>query len=229
MLGSDIVSRLRLVVNDADAIRWTSAELVLWINDGCRYIALKRPDSCSVNGTMSLAAGSKQSVAGLSPAGLRVLDIVRATATGRAIRLVDREVLDTQLPTWHAASQGVPTNWVFDNRDPKTFYVYPPAAANTQIELIYARNPVALASESELASVTLSPDDIYIDPLVNYVLYRVYGKDADFAQNAQLSAGYLAACRAALGDKTGTDAAFSPDFNATGGRPTPGAASGSGV
>jgi hypothetical protein len=229
MLGSDIVTRLRLVANDADAIRWTSSELVHWINDGCRFIALLRPDSCSVNGTMSLVAGSKQSVAGLTPAGLRVLDVVRAVASGRAIRLVDREVLDTQLPSWHAATQGVPTNWVFDNRDPKTFYVYPPAAANTQIELIYARNPITLASEGDLSSVTLSPDDVFIDPLLNYVLHRIYAKDADFAQNAQLSAGYLAACTQALTGKTRTDAAFSPDFNSTGGRPTPGAASGAGV
>lgn len=226
MIGSDVVTRLRLVANDADAIRWTSEELVLWINDGCRFIALLRPDSCSVNGTMALVAGSKQSIAGLTPAGLRVLDVVRATASGRAIRLVDREVLDTQLPSWHAATQGVPTNWVFDNRDPKTFYVYPPAAATTQIELIYSRNPVALANVSELASVTLSPDDIYIDPLVNYVLHRLYSKDADFAQNANLSANYLAACVQALTGKARTDVAFSPDLNAPGGRPTPGAAAG---
>jgi hypothetical protein len=229
MIGSDIVTRLRLVVNDADAIRWTSAEIVLWINDACRFIALKRPDSCSVNGVKALSAGSKQTVADMTPAGVRVLDVVRAIATGRAIRLVDREVLDTQLPTWHSATAGVPTNWVFDNRDPKNFYVYPPAAPGTQIELIYSRVPVALANESDLSSVVLSPDDIYIDPLVNYVLYRLYGKDADFAQNAQLSAGYLAACRAALGDKTGADVAFSPDFNSAGGRPTPGAASGAGA
>ena len=226
MLGSDIVTRMRLVINDADAIRWTSEELVHWINDGCRTIALLRPDSCSVTASMELVAGTKQSIADLTPAGLRVLDIVRNNDSFRAMRLVDREVLDTQRPDWHDAVEANPTNWVYDNRDPKTFYVYPPAPAGTQIEIVYARNPVSLASESELGSVALSLDDIYIDPLLNYVLYRAYSKDADFAQNAALSQGYLAAFNMLLTGKARADVAFSPDLNAAGGKPTAGAAAG---
>lgn len=229
MIGNDIATRLRLIINDQDAIRWTAEELVHWINDGCRFICLRRPDAASVNASMTLVAGTKQSVSGLTPAGLRVLDCVRAVQSGRAIRYVEREVLDTQLPTWHASTAGVPTNWTYDNRDPKTFYVYPPAVASTTVEIVYSRNPVALSSVADLSSVVLSLDDIYIDPLLNYVLYRCYGKDADFAQNVNLSAGYLAACVAALEGKTRTDVGFTPDLNSAGGRPSAGQASGAGV
>lgn len=225
MKGSDVVSRARLVLNDADAVRWTDAEFVNWINDGCRYIALNRPDSCVVNGTITLAAGSKQSIAGLTPPGLRLLDVVRATASGRAIRLVDRETLDTQIPSWHAATQAVPTNYVFDNRDPQTFYVYPPAIVSTVLEIVYSRVPVEITTGT-LASQDLTPADTYIDPLLNYVLFRAYSKDADFAHNANLAALYIAAVDRALGVKTRSDAAFSPDLNSAGGKVNPGTAAG---
>lgn len=215
MLGSDIVSAARLVLGDPNGTRWADTEFALWITVGCRYVGLVRPDSCAVNASMNLAAGSKQSIAGLSPAGLRLLDVVRAVATGAAIRLVDREELDTHEPNWHAATQAVPTNYVYDNRDPTTFYVYPPATANTQVEIIYSRAPVAVTSGT-LGSQVLTPGDEYFDPLLNYVLFRAYGKDADDAHNMTLSAAYLAACQAALGVKTGADAAFSPDLNSPG-------------
>lgn len=220
MIGQDIISRARIVLNDADAVRWTDAEFVHWINDGCRVIALLRPDSCVVNGPITLALGTKQSIAGLTPAGLRLLDVVRNITTSRGVRIVDREVLDTQVPGWHGASatQAV-TNYIFDNRDPTTFYVYPPSTAGTQLEIIYARNPVVI-TVGTLGTDTLSPPDIYLDPLLNYVLARAYGKDATFAQNKVLADGYNAAFLALLGVKTQADARFSPDLNSPGAMPS---------
>lgn len=225
MLGSDVVSRARYVLNDADATRWTDAELALWINDGCRLIAIARPDSCAVEATMSLAAGSKQTIAGLTPPGLRLLDVVRATASGRGIKLVDRQVLDAYEANWHAATQAVPVHWVFDPRTPKTFYVYPPALVNTQVDLVYTRDPITVAAGT-LGSQTLSIDDIYIGALTDYVLFRAYAKDSDETHNAGLAAGYLAAAQAALGVKTDADRAASPDFNSAAGRPEAAAAAG---
>jgi hypothetical protein len=225
MKGIDIVNRARLILNDADGIRWTNAEYATWINDGCRFIALLRPDSCVVNGPMNLVAGTKQSIAALNPSGLRLLDVVRAVNTGRAIRLTDRETLDTQIPNWHAATAAVPTNYVFDNRDPKTFYVYPPAIANTPVEIIYSRNPVEV-TEASMSTVDLSVDDIFMDPLLNYVLHRAYSKDADFAQNAELAAGYRNLVQTLLGGKTRTDNAYQPEMNAPTGRPQAGARAG---
>lgn len=225
MKGSDVLTRARLVVNDPAATRWLDSEAALWVTDASRFVALKRPDSCAVSQAVALAAGTKQSIAALTPPGLRVLDVIRAVATGRAIRLVDREALDSSLPTWHAATPASPTNWVFDNRDPKTFYVYPPAPAAVEVEILYSRNPVTVTA-LELSTVDLSIDDIFIDPMVNYVLHRFYAKDADNAQNAALSSAYLAACEAALGAKSGTDVAYSPDLNNPGGKVSPGAAVG---
>ena len=221
MKGQYIVSRARIVLHDPRAKRWDDTELALWINDGCKYIALVRPDAASVNALVTLAGGSKQSIANLTPPGVRLLDVVR-TEAGRAITLADRNELDTYRPTWHADAAGPTENYVYDNRDPKTYYVWPPAQAGNKIEVIYSRVPVEIAA-ADLSSVDLSLGDEYADALLNYVLFRSYAKDAEATHNADLAAMYLQACNASLGVKTSADVAASPDLNSPGGKPAPGA------
>lgn len=218
MKGSTIVSRARLVLNDADATRWTDTELALWITDGCRYIALRRPDSCSVNAAMALVSGAKQSIAGLTIPGVRLLDVMRNVSSGRSIKIADRQSLDAYSPSWYAETAGETVNYVYDGRDPATFYVSPPAIAAAQIEILYSRAPVEITT-GNLASQELTIDDLFTPPLLDYVLFRSYAKDADFAHNANLSAAYLSACDAALGVRSRTDLAFSPDANSPGGAP----------
>jgi hypothetical protein len=223
MLASEIIDRARVVLNDADGVRWLDAEFFKWINDAQRVIALVRPDSVVSNTALTLVAGSKQS---LPTDGLRLLDVVRNIsangAGGRAVRHVDRDVLDTQNPFWHEETQvAIVKNYIYDNRDPKNFYVYPPCLAGSKLEVIYSKNPTDVTALGSSIAVA----DIYADPLLNYVLYRAYSKDAEFAQNAQLSGAYLGAFNAMLGIKTSKDAAFSPDLNSKGRTTSPNAAS----
>ena len=83
--------------------------------------------------------------------------------------------------------------------------------------------PRTVVTRSTLGSVDLSINDLFSDALLNYVLYRCYSKDADFAHNANLAAGYLAACNSLLGVKAATDVAYSPDANDPAGKVTAGA------
>lgn len=222
MIASEIIDRARIILNDSDGVRWLDSEFFKWINDAQRVIALVRPDSVVANSTLTLVAGTKQT---LPADGLRLLDVVRnITAEGagsRAVRHVDRDVLDTQNPSWHTETGvQIVKNFVYDNRDPKTFYVYPPALSTSRLEVVYSKNPtdvVALGS-------TLAVADIYADPLLNYVLHRAYSKDADFAQNGNLAGAYLATFNSMLGLKTSKDAAFSPDLNSKGKTTMPNAA-----
>lgn len=224
MLASDIIDRARIVLNDADGVRWLDAEFFKWINDGQRAITLIRPDASVTNAALTLVGGTKQSLPTNAPAGLRLLDVIRnidgSGNGGRAIRMVDRDVLDTQNPTWHTDTAATTIkNYTYDNRDPKTFYVYPPASSGTKVEVIYSVNPTDVTANNSSLSVA----DIYADPLLNYVLHRAYSKDAEFAQNFQLSAMYLQIFQQMLGIKTAKDAAYSPDLNSKGALPNPAA------
>jgi hypothetical protein len=214
MLASDIISRAQAVLNDAGGIRWTDSELLKWISDAQRVIALVRPDSCSLNYTLVLAAGTKQT---LPDDGLRLLDVIRnLTSAGgpdRSVRMVDRESLDAQDYNWHSrAATGKVTNFVYDNRDPTHFYVYPQANAGMKLEILYSKNPAELTATTDALSIPA----IYSEPLFNYVLFRAYSKDAEFAANAALAQGYLQVCTTLLGIKTSKDFAFSPEANTQG-------------
>ena len=136
-----IIRRAVETLQDTTSIRWPVNELVRYLNDGQREIVLHRPDSMVTNATLALAAGSKQTI---PSGGAKLIEVVRNSAgSKRAVRLCNREILDAQSPGWHSLA-GVTEilHFMFDPRDPKTFYVYPPAAAaNASVELVYSAYP----------------------------------------------------------------------------------------
>lgn len=220
----DIVRRAEKILNDEGGVRWTRLELQDWINDAYKEIVLLRPDANSQTATVTLAVGTRQKLGDAGsinlPSALRVLDVVRnmaATSTKRAIRFVDRRVLDDQLPGWHAETGSVNVvHWMSDIRTPKEFLVYPPATSLAQVELAYSSVPTSHA----LAANALDPasndttviniDDIYANVILDYLLYRAYSKDADYAANGQRAINHLNTFNASLGAKTATDIATAP-------------------
>jgi len=236
MKVSDITSRVRILLNDLDGTRWLDSELVSWINDAQKLIALTRPDASVAVAALTLVAGTKQSIPATS---FRLLDVMRNLAVdgvtgGRSIRIVDREVLDSQDPMWHTATaSGTIKHFVYDNRSPTVFYVYPPAAVGTKIEAMYSVAPTEIVYDSVTPNNTLntnlSVSDIYLESVVNYVMYRSYSKDAEFSQNPQLATGYLQTVYSLLGIKTQKDVAFSPDLNSKGAMPNAAALQAGGV
>ncbi|MDP6584418.1 MAG: hypothetical protein QF535_07160, partial [Anaerolineales bacterium] len=69
-----VIDKVQLVLQDTSGIRWTSDELVDWINDAQREIVLLKPDSLATNETVTLATGTKQAI---PPGGNRLLGVVR--------------------------------------------------------------------------------------------------------------------------------------------------------
>lgn len=234
MIASDITSRARILLNDIDATRWIDSELFKWINDAQKLVAMMRPDASVATFVMTLIAGTRQTI---PSGGFRLLDIVRnvttvtgstpanqvVTVPGRSVRIVDREVLDTQDPYWHTATGSAEIkHFIYDNRSPTLFYVYPPATTSAKLEVVYSVAPTDVAAAGD----TLSISDIYQDVVLNYVMYRAYSKDAEYASNAALAGGYLNVVNQMLGIKTQKDVAYSPDLNSKGSSPAPGLSAG---
>lgn len=220
----DIVRRAERILNDDAAIRWTRLELQDWINDAYKEIVMARPDSNAQTATVLLAAGTRQKLTDVAninlPSALRVIDVIRnmaATSDKRSIRLVDRAVLDDQMPLWHAAAPAVTiAHWMFDLRTPKEFLVYPPATALAQVELSYSSVPAPHALSSDALNpaagtpdtTTISLDDIYANAILDYLLYRAYSKDAEYAANSNRAVSHMNSFNASLGLKTSVDAAI---------------------
>lgn len=208
---NNVINRAGTLIQDATNVRWPTAELLDWLNDGQREVVLHHPEASVKNTSVSLATGaSKQS---LPADGILLVDVIRnmgaagATA-GRAVRMTSREVLDAQKPTWHsdANALGYIQHFVYDPRDPKNFYVYPPAPATAwYLEIIYSAAPTDC-----VAGGVIQIDDIYSNALLDYVLYRAYSKDAEYAANAQLAIAHYQAFAGALGIKTQIGISRSP-------------------
>jgi len=184
---NDILIRAGDILQDQTNVRWVQAELLRYLNDGRRELAIHRPDIYSSTFVHTLIAGSYQSI---PTDGNRFLDAVRnisaTNVVGRAVRVVEREILDAQSPDWHteAASTAI-RHFMFDERSPKTFYVYPPAAAGHKLEIVYSRSPVDIATSDLSSTSILASEDIYSGVLLDYILYRAFSKDSEYAGNMQ--------------------------------------------
>ena len=206
----DVLDRASIILQDATKVRFPSSELLKFFNDGQREIVLHRPDANMVNTTLALADGSKQTLPAIA---LRLGQVVR-NVSGRAVTQVDRRILDETLPNWHQSVAGTNKieHYIYDAADPKNFYVYPQGASGTHtLELIYSTSPADIAISNFASDTTvISLDDIYGNAILDYILYRSYQKDSEFAGNAERSMMHYSSFSNSLGMKTQADMATTP-------------------
>jgi hypothetical protein len=215
--AQSIIRRCVETLQDTTSIRWPVPELVRYLNDGQREVVMYRPDSMVTNQTITCVAGSKQ---GLPANGAKLIEVVRnarSAGTKRAVRMVNREILDAQTPGWHNLT-GVDDvlHFMYDPRDPRVFYVYPPATTNAQLDIVYASYPTDIVEPADGALYTavsgnISLPDIYGNVLQDYILYRSYTKDSDYAGNAARAQAHYAAFANALGIEIRATVAVAPN------------------
>lgn len=218
-----VIDRVQKTLQDTTGVRWPVVdELVLWVNDAQREIALLKPDASAKNVTITLAAGTKQDIPSDGNRLLRVVRNMSAASNGvgkRAVRIVSREVLDAQTPDWHdplvtgdAAHAAVVKHYIYDEQNPRNFYVYPgvAAAASSFVEIIYSANPVTVAQNGNL-----DIPDIFANAVMNYVLYMAYMKDADYAGNQQRASSHFQLFMSSITGKAQLDALTSPNFDSS--------------
>ncbi len=210
----DLIDRCQTILQDVTGTRWPKKELLNYLNDAQREIVLFRPDAKVVNSSFTCVAGSKQTI---PAAALRLIGVIR-NAAGKSVRQIERQILDDQLPGWHLATGTAVEHYVFDPLDPKTFYVYPNALITTSLEIVYSTAPTSItltapANDNDVTSIaatTIDLDDVYANAMIDFMLYRAYSKDAEYAGNAQRAMMHYQAFANSLGIKTQSDVASTP-------------------
>lgn len=215
----DIIRNVETMLQDTN-VRWPRTELQSWLNEAYLAILIRRPDANSISVEFTCAAGTRQKLTTQFSDALRLIDVVRntaATSKKRSIRMVDRRILDDQRPDWHSDEGTLDIqHYMYDPRLPKEFFVYPPALATTKIEVVYSKtitNHVLTETELDPAGENtdvIQIDDVYAPAIEDYILYRSYVKDADYAGNESRATGFFNAFKSHLGDKNATDAAIDP-------------------
>ena len=215
--AQSIIRRAVETLQDTTSIRWPVNELVRYLNDAQREVVLYRPDSMVTNATLTCTAGTKQA---LPANGAKLIEVVRnaaAAGTKKAVRMVNREILDAQTPGWHNIPGAVDAlHFMFDPRDPRVFYVYPPALATMQLDIVYSAYPTDITEPADGALYTavtgnISLPDIYGNAVLDFVLYRCFMKDSEYAGNVQRAQAHYAAFANTLGIEVRATIAVAPN------------------
>ncbi|CUY43253.1 DUF6682 family protein [Serratia marcescens] len=193
---AEIIGRVNTQLVDVAWLRWPKAELLDYYNDAIRAVIIVRPDAGESSELLTCVEGTKQQL----PVGAnRLLDITRV-AGGRVIRPVPREALDTQFPDWHF-STGTIEGYCYDEQTPRTYYVFPGTAAGVQLDAVVSRIPVSITLAA-LDEALVSLDELYTNPIIEWILYRCYSKDSQNGANSQLAQQHYQAFNDQLGVKT---------------------------
>ena len=177
LTAQNIIDRSSMIIQDLTNVRWPTTELTNWLNDCRRELAVVRPDIYSMMAAQALSAGAKQA---LPSGGLRLMDVPRNTS-GPAITVTQRGFLDQQNPSWHQmASSNTIKHFMTDERNPSTFWVYPPASSGASVDLVYQSAPVDYSTTSTLSAY----EELYGGAMVDYICYRAFSKDSEYAGNA---------------------------------------------
>jgi hypothetical protein len=213
--AKSIIQRASDTLQDSTSVRWPVPELVRYLNDAQREVVMYRPDATVTNSTVTLAAGTRQH---LPTNGAKLIEVVRnnTNTTQRSVRMVNREILDAQIPTWHNVTPSDEVlHFMYDPRDPKVFYVYPPATTTAALDIVYSVLTTDITEPAEgstwdAVTGNVSLPDIYSNALVDYVLYRAYAKDSEYAGNAGRATAHYSAFANALGIEMKATVNFQP-------------------
>lgn len=185
LTAQQLTDRAWDILNDANGVRWKSAEVLRWINDGQRAVVLVLPSAFVKAEKPTTVAGTRQTLTGLGlNDGVQVQHIPRnfdptGDTPGQAITVRSQAYLDDGHPDWHNDPPGPAIHYCVDPRDPKAFYLWPPSPAGVRIEVIYSAVPPELAS----MSTAIALDDIYANALQFYLLFRAFSKSATYTKS----------------------------------------------
>lgn len=194
ILASTLITDASTMANDTMNVRWTKAELLDWLNAGQRAIVALAPESNVESKNLTVAANSPSFtlpgdyIALISITHNINLNVAGAVVSqGGAIRLVDRELLDSRYPDWPKKAATDITEkkaYMYDARSPKIIFVWPVHADAKQVVAQVVMNPTPCVAGASFISLS----DEYAEALVDFMLFRAYAKDTDpnSAQKAQL-------------------------------------------
>ena len=188
ILASTIISATGTILQDPSNVRWSSADLLQYINDGEKVILVLKPDAYMLDTTFVLVAGVRQSIpaSGVVFRDSPVNMGTDGTTQGHSIAFIDKDELDIHNPDWPTDDAAASVIRVIYNQDdPKKFYCYPPQPTSG---FGYLRWPyAAIPADIAAASNSINLDDIYKEPLIQWCLYKSYSRDSKDAANKALA------------------------------------------
>lgn len=185
LLASALIAQLRVTLLDpTPGTTWTDAMLLGYLNSGERAACLLRPELVTLRAAVALVAGTEQTL----PAGSTALFRAFYNSTSkRACRLVDQSLVDAIAPFTPAATQEVDaTDYALDLRERTRYRVFPPNNGTGSLMVLRGVVPTAIAAVGN----PINLDDIYEDPLKQFVLCEAYSANTKRQDLAKAGAAF---------------------------------------
>lgn len=137
--AQSILHRVVEQLGDLDGTHWPIGKLVRDLNDGQRDLIAKRPDAATQTLTTVLVSGARQT---LPTTAAQLIDIPRNSASKKALRKVDMAQMDAVDRNWQTKVATLDADhFMYDLREPRVFYVYPPALVTSSLDLVCSVYP----------------------------------------------------------------------------------------
>lgn len=216
MTVEEFIHGARLSLVDDDGTHWSDEELIRYIDLGYSAIVAHRPDAHSKLIVLACEPGPMQIIP-QEERGAMLLTVKRNLIlvpdsdpeeyrSGRPPRLISGDLADNLMDSWYLASPSSDSQideYIYDDRLPDRFYVYPNATSNTRLELAISTLPNKHDPGDLSEAIQISPR--YISALNHYVLFKAYTKDAQGAHSEKLAMLHLQSFNSAMGIKTQVD------------------------
>lgn len=213
--AQSIVYEAQRALNDLAGVRMPASDLVRLLNRAQRDIHTARQDTTASLAEIVLAQGDIQT---LPPEVSQLIDIPSlANGTRSAITKVEQDLLDAAAPAWRSMTPSAQIqHYIYDLRDPRTFYVYPPAIDGTTLRAKYSAYPVDIQAPTSpgLAWTTVSGNislaDEWSSALLMLVLAYAYMTDLEGIGNAAMAQTHIQQASMLLGVELQAKAAVGP-------------------
>lgn len=216
MIASEILTPAARQLFDPSHVRWNLNELIGYLNEGQVQICKRALDGLVVVSTLALVQGVDQNCPADS---LRLVEVVRNAPSGKAVRLIAEEDLSLYCPDWPGlTASNTVLHYLYEEQNPNRFQVYPPAGPASSVVLRYVPLPQPVVAVGD----TISVGAVYAAPLLDWVLYRAFSKDADLGAMVERAQAHYAAFKEGVGERVEADTLSSPNSNKVGGRPRAG-------
>lgn len=214
MKGTDIDAAARGILQDEAPVAFTPANMLIWINQAQDEIVIHAPRSNMLVENIDLAA--MQNIQSVPEEFLSLVDITRNMGVGGATpgKSISRTTLDrlqASRPAWSSDKGRSVRHFMIDERDNRTFYVWPQPSEVISIEARVVGRPVpitALANDLTLA-------DIWKNAHVEYVLHKAHSQQSDSAANTEASMLHYQAFARLVGLKLDKERRTSAGANST--------------
>ena len=207
--AGELIIQCQELAQDGNGDIWTSGEGLAWLNDAQRAVALVRVDASVTRGSIQLAPGIKQTIAGRRLIAIHYNLGSDGLTIGVPVRLIERGIKDESDPEWTMETAGTAVyEYMYDGDNPKDFDVSPPVHAVTEVHLEVTQgvNPTDCA---DITSV-ITLEDSYAPAMIEWIMYRFFGRDSEETPNHQRAISYFRSYFTILDVKIKSDMMVNP-------------------